>query len=161
MPGYVVREFEDYLKCGRFEHGFLRLQCESSHHEKLVALSCNRRSFCPSCGARRMADCAAHLVDEVLPKRPVRQWVMYLQTLEFLLKEKLRSLEGEVVPRVLTVPLCVIYLEDQSSKLMCLFRWLRHCFKPCAQNLAYSLIKLFWCHTNSLCIGQAKDAIAA
>ena len=39
----------------------------------------------------------------------IQSWVMYLQTLEFLLKEKLRSLEGEVVPRILTVPLCVIY----------------------------------------------------
>jgi len=24
LPGYVQREFEDYLKCGRLEHGFLR-----------------------------------------------------------------------------------------------------------------------------------------
>jgi hypothetical protein len=22
LPGYVAREFEDYLKCGRLEHGF-------------------------------------------------------------------------------------------------------------------------------------------
>ncbi|MBO6659069.1 MAG: transposase zinc-binding domain-containing protein, partial [Pseudomonadales bacterium] len=36
LPGYVVREFEDYLKCGRLEHGFLRVCCESCHHEKLV-----------------------------------------------------------------------------------------------------------------------------
>jgi len=76
LPGYVVREFEDYLKCGRLEHGFLRVRCDSCHHEKLVAFSCKRRGFCPSCGARRMADSAAHLVDEVLPKRPIRQWVL-------------------------------------------------------------------------------------
>lgn len=75
LPGYVVREFEDYLKCGRLERGFLRVQCESCHSEKLVAFSCQRRGFCPSWGARRMADSAAHLVDEVLPKRPIRQWV--------------------------------------------------------------------------------------
>jgi hypothetical protein len=41
-----------------------------------VAFSCKRRGFCSSCGARRMADSAAHLVDEVLPKRPIRQWVL-------------------------------------------------------------------------------------
>jgi len=41
-----------------------------------VAFSCKRRGFCPSCGARRMVDSAAHLVDEVLPKRPIRQWVL-------------------------------------------------------------------------------------
>jgi ribosomal protein S27E len=76
LPDYVSREFEDYLKCGRLEHGFLRVRCESCHHEKLVAFSCKRRGFCPSCGARRMADSAAYLVDEVLPKRPIRQWVL-------------------------------------------------------------------------------------
>jgi len=76
LPGYVVREFDDYLKCGRLEHGFLRVRCDNCHHEKLVAFSCKRRGFCPSCGARRMVDSAAHLVDEVLPKRPIRQWVL-------------------------------------------------------------------------------------
>ena len=25
LPGYVEREFEDYRKCGRLEHGFLRV----------------------------------------------------------------------------------------------------------------------------------------
>ncbi len=54
LPGYVVREFEEYVKCGRLEHGFLRVQCESCHHEKLLAFSCKRRGFCPSCGARRV-----------------------------------------------------------------------------------------------------------
>ena len=32
--------------------------------------------FCPSCGARRMAESAALLVDEVFPEQPVRQWVL-------------------------------------------------------------------------------------
>ena len=41
LPSYVVQEFEDYLKCGRLEHGFLRVRCESCQHEKLVALVCN------------------------------------------------------------------------------------------------------------------------
>ena len=35
-----------------------------------------RRGFCPSCGARRMVDSAALLVDEVLPRKPIRQWVL-------------------------------------------------------------------------------------
>jgi ribosomal protein S27E len=76
LPGHVAREFEAYLSCGRLEHGFLRVRCESCHHEKLVAFSCKRRGFCPSCGARRMVDSAALLVDEVLPKVPLRQWVL-------------------------------------------------------------------------------------
>ena len=76
LPDYVQQEFTDYLKCGRLEHGFLRVRCESCHHEKLVAFSCKRRGFCPSCGARRMVESAALLVDEVLPARPIRQWVL-------------------------------------------------------------------------------------
>jgi ribosomal protein S27E len=76
LPAYVTQEFEAYLKCGRLEHGFLRVRCETCHDEKLVAFSCKRRAFCPSCGARRMADSAALLVDEILPHQPMRQWVL-------------------------------------------------------------------------------------
>jgi len=76
LPAYIEQEFEDYLKCGRLEHGFLRVRCEHCHHERLVAFSCKRRGFCPSCGARRMADSAALLVDEILPTQPMRQWVL-------------------------------------------------------------------------------------
>ena len=72
----MQREFTDYLRCGRLEHGFLRVRCESCHAEHLVAFSCKRRGFCPSCGARRMAESAALLVDEVLPAVPMRQWVL-------------------------------------------------------------------------------------
>ena len=46
------------------------------HAERLVAFSCKRRGFCPSCGARRMVETAALLVDEVLPRQPLRQWVL-------------------------------------------------------------------------------------
>jgi ribosomal protein S27E len=76
LPDYVRREFDDYLKCGRLEHGFLRVQCASCHAEHLVAFSCKRRVFCPSCDARRMLESAALLVDEVLPHQPMCQWVL-------------------------------------------------------------------------------------
>ena len=72
LPAPVRREFEDYLKCGRLEHGFLRVRCADCHVERLVAFNCKRRGFCPSCGARRMAERAALLVDEVLPREPLR-----------------------------------------------------------------------------------------
>ncbi len=76
FPDQVVRAFEDSLKCGRLEHGFLRVRCASCHHGKRVAFSCKRRGFCLPCGPRRMADSAAHWVDEGLPKRPMRQGVL-------------------------------------------------------------------------------------
>jgi hypothetical protein len=41
-------------------------------HDKLLAFSCKRRGFCPSCGARRMSQTAAHLVDRVIPHVPGR-----------------------------------------------------------------------------------------
>lgn len=28
LPAYVEQEFEAYLKCGRLEHGFLRVRCD-------------------------------------------------------------------------------------------------------------------------------------
>ncbi|HAX2526377.1 TPA: transposase, partial [Escherichia coli] len=76
LPEYVREEFETYLRCGVLEHGFLRVVCEQCRAERLVAFSCKKRGFCPSCGARRMAESAALLVDEVLPEQPMRQWVL-------------------------------------------------------------------------------------
>jgi ribosomal protein S27E len=76
LPDHVHREFEAYLKCGRLEHGFLRVRCDKCHFERLVAFSCKKRGFCPSCGARRMAETAALLADEVFPDVPLRQWVI-------------------------------------------------------------------------------------
>ena len=99
LPDYVQQEFTDYLKCGRLEHGFLRLRCENCHHEKLVAFSCKRRGFCPSCGARRMVESAALLVDEVLPARPIRQWVL---TVPFPLRF-LFAAYSELMSRVLGI----------------------------------------------------------
>jgi len=76
LPEFVKDEFDAFLECGILAHGFLRLRCGDCGHEKLVAFSCKRRGFCPSCGARRMAQRAAHLVDYVIPRVPVRQWVL-------------------------------------------------------------------------------------
>ncbi|MCL4696393.1 MAG: transposase, partial [Burkholderiaceae bacterium] len=71
-------EFDAFLECGILAHGFLRLRCGECGHDKLLAFSCKRRGFCPSCGARRMSQTAAHLVDRVIPHVPVRQWVLSL-----------------------------------------------------------------------------------
>jgi Transposase zinc-binding domain len=76
LPEFVKDECDAFLECGILAHGFLRLRCAACTHEKLVAFSCKRRGFCPSCGARRMAETAAHLVDYVIPRVPVRQWVL-------------------------------------------------------------------------------------
>ncbi|MDP6472606.1 MAG: transposase zinc-binding domain-containing protein, partial [Pseudomonadales bacterium] len=72
----MLREFRDYLRCGRLEHGFVRVKCTGCRNELLVAFSCKRRGFCPCCGGRRMAETSAHLIDRVLPEIPIRQWVL-------------------------------------------------------------------------------------
>jgi hypothetical protein len=101
LPDFVQQEFDAYLKCGRLEEGFLRVRCEQCHAEKLVAFSCKKRGFCPSCGGRRMAETAALLADEVLPERPLRQWVLSLpHALRFLLATD---------PDALTLVLGVVY----------------------------------------------------
>jgi hypothetical protein len=55
LPGFVRDEFEAYLRCGRLEHGFVRVKCDGCRHEHLVGFSCKGRGFCPSCASRRMA----------------------------------------------------------------------------------------------------------
>lgn len=63
LPAYVREEFDEYLRCCVLDHGFLRVVCEQCHAERLVAFSCKKRGLCPSCGARRMAESARHLVE--------------------------------------------------------------------------------------------------
>jgi hypothetical protein len=110
LPRYVEDEFEAYLKCGLLEHGFLRVKCDACQAEKLVAFSCKRRGFCPSCGARRMTETAALLVDDVLPQQPVRQWVMSLPfALRYLLATR---------PEVITQVLGILY-RAISGHLIC------------------------------------------
>lgn len=76
LPSYVKREFYEYLRCGVLAYGFLRLQCQDCHQERLLPFSCRGRGFCPSCGGRRMSELAAFLVDEVFPHVPIRQVVL-------------------------------------------------------------------------------------
>jgi hypothetical protein len=64
-----------------------------------VAFSCKGRGFCPSCGGRRTAETAALLVDEVLPRVPIPQWVL---SLPFALRYLLAT-GPEEVTRVLAI----------------------------------------------------------
>ena len=109
LPQFVKDEFDAFLECGILAHGFLRLRCGDCGHDKLVAFSCKRRGFCPSCGARRMAQTAAHLVDHVIARVPVRQWVRVCKVrlpipLRLLLaaQPKLLTPVLQVVHRVIT-----------------------------------------------------------
>ncbi|PRQ06849.1 transposase zinc-binding domain-containing protein [Enhygromyxa salina] len=78
LPDFIVEEFEAYLRCGMLEHGLAHFVCRQCGESLVVAFSCKRRGLCPSCLGRRMSDVAAHLIDEVFPEVPVRQWVCSL-----------------------------------------------------------------------------------
>ncbi|WP_407244113.1 transposase zinc-binding domain-containing protein [Klebsiella michiganensis] len=67
---------KNFSNAGGWSMAFYGFAASLAHAEHLVAFSCKRRGFCPSCGARRMAESAALLVDEVLPEQPMRQWVL-------------------------------------------------------------------------------------
>ena len=67
VPRWVEHDFRSYLRCGILAHGFARVRCTDCGHDRLLAFSCKGRGVCPSCNARRMAEVAAHLTDEVIP----------------------------------------------------------------------------------------------
>ncbi len=59
LPGFVEQELRGFLDCGILAKGFARVHCLACGRDSLVAFSCKKRGFCPSCGGRRMADTAA------------------------------------------------------------------------------------------------------
>ena len=63
LPRFVEDEFRAFLRCGFLAGGFARFRCGDCRAERLVAFSCKGRGLCPSCGGRRMAERAAHLVE--------------------------------------------------------------------------------------------------
>jgi hypothetical protein len=75
LPAFVERELRAYTSCGLLARGFARVRCPDCGFERLVAFS-GKASICPSCTTRRMEDGADHLVRNVLPAVPVRQWVL-------------------------------------------------------------------------------------
>jgi hypothetical protein len=104
LPIFIRDEFEKFLKCGVPEHGFIRTYCQYCKHSGIVAFSCKKRGFCPSCTARRMNDEAAHLVDHVLPDVPMRQWVIsFPYRLRFLM-----AYDSKLTNKVLSIFIRVI-----------------------------------------------------
>jgi ribosomal protein S27E len=72
---YVMDVIQRYLDCGDLHFGFARVKCEDCGHEYLLAFSCKRRHFCPSCHQKRVVEFGEWLCEEVLRHVPHRQWV--------------------------------------------------------------------------------------
>lgn len=75
LPNFVEKELRAYLTCGVLEYGFILKSCEKCGADYPLAFSCKRRGVCTSCSAKRMSETTAHLIDNVLPHTPYRQFV--------------------------------------------------------------------------------------
>jgi len=53
---YVEQVIYRYLDCGNLHNGFARVKCKDCGHEYLLAFSCKRRHFCPSCHQKRVVE---------------------------------------------------------------------------------------------------------
>jgi Zn finger protein HypA/HybF involved in hydrogenase expression len=72
---YVMTVIYKYLDCGDLHFGFARVRCEDCGHEYLLAFSCKRRHFCPSCHQKRVVEYGEWLLTNVLKDVPYKQWV--------------------------------------------------------------------------------------
>ncbi|HVS62401.1 MAG TPA: transposase zinc-binding domain-containing protein [Thermoanaerobaculia bacterium] len=64
--GFVDDIVYAFTDCGDLSRGFARVYCDSCRNEYLLAFSCSRRGFCPSCAAKRGAIFGPFLREEVL-----------------------------------------------------------------------------------------------
>jgi hypothetical protein len=96
LPKFVRRDLEGYLDCGLLQRGFALIACADCDERRLVAFACKSRAFCPSCLGRRMAQGAANLLDHVLPKVGLRQFVL---TVPFPLRARL-AFDGKLLSAV-------------------------------------------------------------
>lgn len=107
-PIHVQKEFDSYLKCGILAHGFARAYCKTCDKEFFLAFSCKRRGVCPSCNQKRMIAVATHLVEEVIPRVRMRQYVIsfpkrirpYLKNKE-IQKKVLKIVVGEIEKQII------------------------------------------------------------
>ena len=75
-------------------NGFARVRCGECGHEYLLAFSCKRRHFCPSCHQKRVVEFGEWLCEEVLKAVPHRHFVFSIPKIlrrHFLYDRKLLS----------------------------------------------------------------------
>ena len=73
---YVKQVIYRYLDCGVLHNGFARVRCDNCGHEYLLAFSCKRRHFCPSCHQKRVVEFGEWLCQEVVKAVPHRHAVL-------------------------------------------------------------------------------------
>lgn len=91
---YVKQVIYRYLDCGVLKNGFARVRCGDCGHEYLLAFSCKRRHFCPSCHQKRVVEFGEWLCREVVKAFPHRHVVLSIPKIlrrYFLYDRKLLS----------------------------------------------------------------------
>ena len=78
LPNFIESAVNAYLECGMLKFGFLYAKCDQCKDCLVVAFSCKQRGLCSSCAGKRMIELGAQLVDSVIPKVKMRQWVISL-----------------------------------------------------------------------------------
>ncbi|MCK5878227.1 MAG: transposase zinc-binding domain-containing protein [Holophagae bacterium] len=72
---YLENVIYRYLDCGDQYKGFARVKCKGCAHEYLLAFSCKRHHFCPSCHQKRVVEFGEWLCPDVLKEIPHRHFV--------------------------------------------------------------------------------------
>ena len=107
---YLQKVIYRYLDCGDLHNGFARVKCKDCNHEYLLAFSCKRRHFCPSCHQKRVVEFGEWLCANVLKKVPHRHFVFSIPKIRRRYhcwysnvgrgkREKLG--EGETIPHII------------------------------------------------------------
>ncbi|MEE8368693.1 MAG: transposase zinc-binding domain-containing protein [Thermoanaerobaculia bacterium] len=113
-----------FLDRGGLEHGFARTFCDTCKRDYLLAFSCSRRGFCPSCAAKRGVICGAFLREEVVEEVGHCLWTFTVPKLLRPSCPQLRYAQGGFAAATAgdTRPGMVAAAHTASSDL----RWLPH-----------------------------------
>lgn len=74
---YVENEIRKYLKCAILAYGFSRARVDDCRYDLIIAFSYKKR-VCPSCCTQYLETTFMHIIDNILPKVLVRQFVFSL-----------------------------------------------------------------------------------
>ena len=77
LPERIREEVRRFLECGLLRYGMVEMKCEECLVLSLIAFSCKKRGWCPSCTTRRAVEVALRLSSQ-LPFVAHRQWTLSL-----------------------------------------------------------------------------------
>jgi NAD-dependent SIR2 family protein deacetylase len=100
------------MECGDLHFGFARVKCQECGHEYLLAYSCKRRHFCPSCHQKRVVEFGEWLCSQVLKLVPtannlkVRNWARLIQ--------KIYQVDPLLYPKCQGAMNVIAFIEDDT-----------------------------------------------